>query len=115
MLAARSGFVGALLLGLGAAFGWWPVDSGAGLVLHLLLGAVFAYGIFVVAAGSQGAARTPLWLAAALTAVAILLALGQLLGAARANPYWHPLLMVLALGAAEMGSARARRSPQAQG
>lgn len=115
MLAARIGFVGALVLGLGAAFGWWSVGSGAGLTAHVVLGVVFAYGIFAAAAASRGMGRTPLWVAAFLTAAAIVVALWQLFGAAAAGLYWHPILMIVAIGLAEMGAGREKRSARASG
>lgn len=109
-MAARLGFVLALILGLGGLFGWWSMHSTAVLVLHMIFGAVFAISIWAAAALSRGRGRTGLWVGSFFADLAIVLAVFQLVNNVSLWVYWHPILMVLALGMAEIGASRDRRT-----
>lgn len=110
LMAARLGFVLALILGLGGAFGWWSITSTAVLVLHIVFGAVFAISIWAAAAVAKGRGRLSIWVGAFFADLAIVLALLELINHVPIWVYWHPILMLLAIGTAEMGASREKRS-----
>ncbi len=106
----RTAFLLALLLGLGDMFGLWPatrllVDA------HIIAGLLFLGSVWALATKvnktAPGAAG-PLWAALFVILVGAVIALfmkisGNLLG------ILHLVLMLLAMGMAEMGIARAKR------
>lgn len=114
LMAARLGFVGALVLGLGGLFGWWAMGSTAVLVVHIVFGAVFALAIWSAAAITRGRGRQGLMVGSLIADLAVVLALLELANSRMPIPVLlHPVLMVLALGLAEMGAARERKSASA--
>lgn len=111
LMAARLGFVGALVLGLGGLFGWWTMGSTAVLVVHIVFGAVFALAIWSAAAITRGRGRQGLMAGSLIADLAVVLAVLELVNGRMPIPViLHPVLMVLALGFAEMGAARERKA-----
>lgn len=110
LMASRLSFVLALILGLGGVFGWWSVTSTGVLVLHIVFGAVFAISIWGAAALARGRGRISIWIGAFFADLGIVLALLELINHVPIWVYWHPILMLLAIGTAEMGASRERRS-----
>jgi len=105
---ARTGFVVAFLLGLGALLGVYA-DVGAVLWLHIAFGLVFLVGAWLVT--TEPAPRRRLTqFGAGLGTVGALLIVGRSLFWHGLSPWWHIVAMVLAVGLLEMGAARARRS-----
>ena len=105
---ARTGFVAALLLGLGALLRLY-VDQGLVLWLHIAFGLLFLVPAWLLA-NQPGPRRRITQAGAGLGTIAALLAVGRFLFWPGVSPWWHVLMMVLSMGFVEMGSAKARHS-----
>ncbi len=104
----RTGFVAALLLGLGALLRLYP-DQGFVLWLHIAFGLLFLVPAWLLA--NQPSPRHRLTQAgAAIGTLAALLVVGRFLFWPGVSPWWHVLLMIVAIGCIEMGSAKARHN-----
>ncbi len=103
----RTGFVVALLLGIGALVGLYA-DRGFVLWLHIAFGLLFLVPAWLLA--NQPAPRRRLTQAGAgLGTLAALLVVGRYLFWPGVSVWWHIVMMVVAVGLIEMGSARVTR------
>ncbi|AUW94191.1 hypothetical protein [Sulfobacillus sp. hq2] len=107
----RLAFLVALIIGLGGMFGWFALNR-ATVDLHIVSG-IIVLGAMITVASSIGKARKPG--AGALWTGAVLVAVGGLMGLTlhiRGNALGivHLLLMLVAMGLAEMGASRAKKA-----
>ena len=101
---ARAGFTGAFLLGAGALLRLY-VDRGVILWLHIALGLIFLISAWLLS--NQPSPRRRLVQAgAALSTVGALVAVGRFLFWPGVSPWWHVVLMLLAIAGVELGAAR---------
>lgn len=100
---ARTGFTGAILLGLGALLRLYA-DRGPILWLHIAFGLLFLLAAWLLS--NQPAPRRRLvQLGAGLGTVGALLAVGRFLFWPGVSPWLHLVLMLLAIAGVEMGGA----------
>ncbi len=104
----RTGFVAALLLGLGALLSLYP-DQGFVLWLHIAFGLLFLVPAWLLA-NQPGPRRRFTQAGAGLATLGALLVVGRFLFWPEVSVWWHILLMVVAIALIEMGSAKARSS-----
>ena len=95
---ARTGFVLALLLGIGGPLGLYGY-GGIVLWLHIIFGLLFLVPVWLMPGGMARAGAAVATLGAALAAVGALWVPGL-------SPWWHIVLMIVAIGLVEMGSGR---------
>lgn len=112
LMLARLGFLGAIVLGLGMMFG--AITAGGAVMLHIVAGAVVLGGIWVALIRFAMLGRR---VTGPLMAGAILALAGALLGLGTNNGWvagdyglLHFLIMLAAVGLAEMGAARLNRA-----
>ncbi len=99
----RAGFLGALLVGLGAAFGLYA-DRGPVLWLHIALGLVFLVPAWLLSTTSAPRRRL-VQAGAGLGTLGALLVIGRYLFWPGVSFWYHVVLMVLAIAFVEMGNA----------
>lgn len=104
----RTGFVIALILGIGALVGLYA-DRGFVLWLHIASGLLFLVSAWLLA--NQPAPRRRLVQAGtAIGTLAALLVVGRYLFWPNVSAWWHIAIMIVAIGLIEMGSAKARKA-----
>ena len=101
---ARTGFTGAFLLGLGALLGLYA-DRGFILWLHIAFGLLFLVPAWLLV-NQPGPRRRLIQAGAGLGTVGALLAVGRFLFWPGVSPWWHVVLMLLAIAFVEVGGAR---------
>lgn len=103
---ARTGFVGAFLLGLGALTGLY-LDRGLVLWVHIAFGLLFLVPAWLIA--NQPAPRRRLVQAGAgVGTLGALLVVGRFLFWPSVSPWWHVALMLVAIALVEMGGSGER-------
>ncbi len=103
----RTGFVAAMLLGLGALLRLY-LDQGFVLWLHMAFGILSLVSAWLLA-NQPGLRRRLTQTGAAVGTLGALLVVGRFLFWPGVSPWWHIVLMIVAIGCVEVGSARARQ------